>query len=127
MKAGHLLYEFPRVCAMLKGNFQKGCQEVRHSPVCVMLVCVCVLCTAEWRGGKITGIIQALLSLCGSLHFHFLMKKKRRKDTASKLQSESRWPRFSAQGQKPLRMVDMESHDAQSAGKSRIYIRPPVS
>ena len=54
-------------------------------------------------------------------------RKKKKKDTASKLQSESRRPRFSARGQKPLRMVDMGSHDAQSAGKSRIYIRPPVS
>lgn len=66
-------------------------------------------------------------SLCCSLHFHFTVGKKNKKDTASKLQSESQWLRFSAQGQKPLRMVDMEIHDAQSAGKSRIYIRPPVS
>lgn len=52
---------------------------------------------------------KPLLSLHDSSHG--------KKDTASKLQSESQWPRFSVRGQKPLRMVDMESHDAQSAGK----------
>lgn len=33
------------------------------------------------------------------------------------LQSESQRPGFSVRGQKPLRMVGLESHDAQSAGK----------
>ena len=71
------------------------------------------------------GIIQALLSLCGSVHF-LRGTENEIKDTASKLLSECRRPGFSAQGQKPLRMVDTESHDAQSAGKSRVYISAPV-
>lgn len=49
--------------------------------------------------------------------------KQKKKDTASKLRSESRRPGFSARGQKPSRTVDMESHDARSAGESTIYIR----
>lgn len=68
-----------------------------------------------------------LISICPStiqLHFDCCGagggKKRRGKDTASKLQSESQRPGFSARGQKPWRMVDMESHDAQSArGKKK--------
>ncbi len=59
--------------------------------------------------------------------FIFILRWGKKKDTASKLQFESPQPGFSARGQKPSRMVDMGSHDAQSAGQSRIYIRPPVS
>lgn len=33
------------------------------------------------------------------------------------LHSESQRPGFSVRGQKPLRMVGLESHDAESAGK----------
>lgn len=42
-----------------------------------------------------------------------------KKDTASKLRPESQRPGFSVRGQKPLRMVGMESHDAQSAGEKK--------
>lgn len=35
------------------------------------------------------------------------------------LHSESQWPGFSVRGQKPLKMVGLESHDAQSAGKKK--------
>lgn len=68
------------------------------------------------RGKEITEIVIVLLSLCGS---PFSRGKKKEKDTASKLRSESRRPRFSAQGQMPSRMVDMGSHDARSAGKEQ--------
>lgn len=55
--------------------------------------------------------------------FVFCHVGNKTKDTALKLRPESQRPRFSGRGQKPWRMVDMEIHDAQSAGESTIYIR----
>lgn len=96
--------------------FREDVNKVSHQPC----VCVCVLHIAgqerNWNYSSFT-----FLEWPPSFSFSGEREgKKKRKDTASKLQSESRRPRFSARGQKPWMMVDMESHDAQSAGKSRI-------
>lgn len=56
------------------------------------------------------------------MRFSSFSPKHGKKATVSELQSESQRPGFSVRGQKPLRMVGMESHDAQSVGKeNRIF------
>lgn len=105
---------------------KKDVKKLDMSLMCVglcLFVCVCACVEEE-------SVESSKLYFPCEAPFVFIFpveKIKKKKDTASKLRSESRRPRFSARGQKPLRMVDMGSHDAQSAGKSRIYIRPPVS
>lgn len=55
-------------------------------------------------------------TLCWTACSQFRFRKK---DTTSKLHSESLWQGFSAQGQKPLLRVDRGSHGAQSARQNK--------
>lgn len=107
----HLLCELPCLCGMLNGNLS-GKMFLETIPGTWTRIYFPYTCDCVGESGFFGFFLKKrkpLLSLHDSSHG--------KKDTASKLQSESQWPRFSVRGQKPLRMVDMESHDAQSAGK----------
>lgn len=109
----HLLCELPCLCGMLNGNLsgkKVPGNDSRNLDTDLLSLHVCA--TTVWvRVFLIFFFFFFKVNLyfpCMTLHVG------KRKDTASKLQPESQWPRFSVRGQKPLRMVDMESHDAQS-------------